>query len=169
MIILIDSREQTPLDFSGYDCSTREAGLATGDYSLAGLETIAAIERKSENDLLGSLTQGRERFERELARLRGFSLKAVVCETSWQRLARGEYRSRMTAHSCLQSILGLSVRYDLPFLMVETRKAAAYTIFHLFRHFLEQRERELKAILKNCPNGTRQKKEAARVDGLEEG
>lgn len=149
MKILVDTREQWPLDFSNYDCVIEAGTLTTADYSLKGLETVAAIERKSENDLLGSLTQGRERFERELARLRGYSLKAVVCETSWQRLAKGMYRSRMTPHSCLQSILGLSIRFDVPFLMVETHHAAAYTVFHLFRHFLEQREKELKVILKH--------------------
>lgn len=149
MKIVIDTREQAPLDFSKYNCTVETGTLATADYSLQGLETLAAIERKSEDDLLGSLTQGRERFERELARLRGFSLKSVVCETSWQRLAKGMYRSKMTPHSCLQSIIGLSVRFDVPFLMVETHQAAAYTVFHLFRHFLEQREKELKAILKH--------------------
>lgn len=148
MLILIDTREQTPLDFSPYPCTTESTTLATADYSVKGFEDILGIERKSEADLIGSLTKGRDRFERELARLRGFTVKAVLCETSWQRLAHGEYRSMMTPHSCLQSILGLSVRYGVPFLMVENRAAAAYTAFHIFRHFIEQRERELKAILK---------------------
>lgn len=149
MRIVVDTREQWPLDFSAYPCVVEAGTLTTGDYSLRGLETIAAIERKSEDDLLGSLTRERPRFERELARLRGYALKAVVCETSWQRLSKGQYRSRMTPHSCLQSILGLSIRFDVPFLLVETHQAAAYTVFHLFRHFLEQREKELKAILKH--------------------
>lgn len=145
--ILVDTREQDPLDFGGFDCAIERASLATADYSVKGLQDAIGLERKSESDLLGSLTQGRDRFERELARMRGFAVKAVLCETSWTRLSRGEYRSRMTPHSCLQSVLGLSVRYGVPFLMVETHKAAAYTAFHLFRHFIEQRERELKAIL----------------------
>lgn len=149
MQIVIDTREQQPLDFGQYQCKTEIGTLAAGDYSLKGLEQIAAVERKSENDLLSSLTTGRERFERELARLRGYALKVIVAETTWQRLAKGAYRSRMTPHSCLQSILGLSVRYGVSFLPVETHTQAAYTVFHLFRHFLEQREKELRAILRH--------------------
>lgn len=122
----------------------------TGDYSVKGMQGSICLERKSEGDLLSTLTVGRERFERELARMGAMAVKAVVCETSWMRLARGEYKSRMTPHSCLQSILGLSVRYGVPFLMVESREAAAYTIYHLCRHFLEQREKELKAILRQA-------------------
>lgn len=150
MMLVVDSREQSPLDFSPFpDCQVERGALSTADYSIKGLEHIVGIERKSESDLLGSLTQGRERFERELARLRPFALRAVVVESSWMQLARGEYRSRMQPHACLQSILGLSVRFDVPFLFVETHKAAAYTVYHLFRHFLKQREEELRAVLKN--------------------
>lgn len=150
MRIVVDTREQTPLDFSPFpDCEEERGALPTGDYSVKGLEGIAAIERKSCSDLLGSLTHDRARFERELARLRSFALRAVVVEASWMQLAKGEYRSRMKPHSCLQSILGLSVRFGVPFLLVETHKAAAYTVYHLFRHFLNQREEELRAILRN--------------------
>ena len=148
MVILIDTREKAPLDFSKYPCTTAVATLTTGDYSIKGLESVVALERKSESDLLQSLTHERERFERELARLRGFMVKAVLCETSWAKLAHGEYRSLMKPHACLQSILGLTLRYNIQFFMVESRTAAAYTAFHIFRHFIEQRERELKAILK---------------------
>lgn len=151
MQIIIDTREQLPLDFARYDTDVKRATLTTADYSLQGLENVVGIERKSESDLLGSLTQGRDRFERELSRLRSYQLRAVVCETSWLRLARGEYRSRMPPHACLQSIIGLSLRYESPFLLVETREAAAYTVFHLFRHFLKQRTEELQALLKNQP------------------
>ena len=64
MRILIDTREQLPLDFARYEVDVERATLATADYSLQGLETIVGVERKSESDLLGSLTQGRDRFER---------------------------------------------------------------------------------------------------------
>ena len=37
MKILVDSREQTPLDFGRYDCEVVRGGLATGDYSIFGL------------------------------------------------------------------------------------------------------------------------------------
>ena len=69
MKILIDTREQAPFAFTHerYAGTTIEAGtLDTGDYSLAGLTDLVAVERKSLPDLVACLGRERERFEREL-------------------------------------------------------------------------------------------------------
>ena len=149
MRIIIDSREQTPLDFGPYDCEVVRGGLATGDYGIAGIESLAAVERKSEDDLLGCLTRERDRFERELARARGMELFAVVAETTWERLARGMYRSQMKPHACLQSILAFQVRYGVPFILVGSHEAAAYCVHHLLARFVAEQETRLKAVLAN--------------------
>jgi ERCC4-type nuclease len=58
--IVIDSREQTPLPFS--KLKTQAGTLLTGDYSVAGLENLFAVERKSISDLVGCcIGQNRER------------------------------------------------------------------------------------------------------------
>ena len=77
MIITVDTREQLPYDFTGYaDTEVIRAALPSGDYSLPGAEHLAAIERKSLDDLVSSLLQKqRDRFERELARFRHKKLK----------------------------------------------------------------------------------------------
>ena len=149
MKIVVDTREQTPLDFGRYDCEVVRGGLATGDYAVAGLETLAAVERKSEDDLLGCLTRERDRFERELVRARGMELFAVVCETTWERLASGQYRSQMKPHACLQSILAFQVRYGVPFILVGSHEAAAYCVHHLLARFVAEQETRLKAVLAN--------------------
>lgn len=68
--------------------------LATGDYSLPGLEEVVALERKSGLDLLGTLfgedpdsalgeaRHRQDRFRAELERARGLKLFAIVCEAS---------------------------------------------------------------------------------------
>lgn len=150
MIILIDTREQLPLDFGRYECEVEYTTLSSGDYSVKGFDIKAAIERKSEDDLLGSITQGRKRFEAELARLRGYELKVVVCETNWHRLAKGLYRSQMDSYSCMQSLIGLSVRYQIQFIMAENRAGAAYFTYHTLRHYLKQKEFELKQAMKHA-------------------
>lgn len=147
MIILIDNRERLPLDFDKYDCQVEYSTLQSADYSIKGFDSRVGLERKSENDLLGSLTQGRKRFEAELTRLRGYELKAVICETSWNRLANGLYQSKMNQFSCIQSILGLSVRYGIQFIMAGNRQDAAYFVFHMLRHYLKQKEEDLKAAI----------------------
>ena len=46
MIIIQDTREQSPFDFSFYDCDVSIATLKTGDYTIEGYEEIVCIERK---------------------------------------------------------------------------------------------------------------------------
>jgi len=69
--IIVDSREQTPLVFAHLPFIV--SGLPTGDYSVKGLEDDFTVERKTLSDLYGSLTSGRERFMRELQRMRAKS------------------------------------------------------------------------------------------------
>ena len=88
MKILVDSREQAPWRFPD-DIETARATLATGDYSVAGLESHVCIERKSLSDLVACLGVERDRFKRELARMRAFALAVVVVEGSLQQLADG--------------------------------------------------------------------------------
>ena len=64
--VIVDSREQVPYLFKYYDAAVTVQGLPTGDYSLAGYEGRVAVERKELDDLVGCLTVGRERFEKEL-------------------------------------------------------------------------------------------------------
>ena len=100
MKIIIDTREQTPFDFGKFECEVVTDTLATGDYSLAGLEDRCAIERKSLDDLLGCLIgEGRERFERELVCAAGLECFTVVVEVSMQDMAGGNYPSRMKPHA----------------------------------------------------------------------
>ena len=73
--VVIDSREQAPLPIS---FPSLTAGLPTGDYSVLGLENDFCVERKSLGDLYGSLTSGRERFSRELQRMRAYRFARLL-------------------------------------------------------------------------------------------
>jgi DNA excision repair protein ERCC-4 len=71
--IIVDSREQNHLIFTQFMCE--QGTLMTGDYFIRGMEHLFAIERKSLADLTGCIcTCGQKRFEKELHRLRGFSI-----------------------------------------------------------------------------------------------
>jgi hypothetical protein len=75
--IIVDTREQTPLPFRRFQ--TRGGALLSGDYSVAGLEQLFAVERKSIGDVVACCVgQNRERFGRELHRLRGFRFKGLL-------------------------------------------------------------------------------------------
>lgn len=149
MKIIIDTREQSPFSFSKFECEVVPGTLATGDYSLTGLEDRVAVERKSLDDLLGCLVgDGRERFERELTRSRGLDAFAVVVEASFQDMAEGRYRSRMQPHAALQSVLAFQVRYGSPFIWAGTRAGAEYAAYHFLRHYLRSARERLKILLR---------------------
>lgn len=110
IVFLVDTREQNPLDFSVV--KTRElfrvepATLTTGDYSVKGLEqTEICVERKSLDDLLMCVGRERERFERELLRMRAFPAKMVVVEATWDQLDMGLWRSKISPAQVQGSVI----------------------------------------------------------------
>ena len=66
MNIIIDTREQLPLTFTGHTTTRRK--LNEGDYNTEDLLSSIVIERKSLQDLYGSIIQGHARFKREIER-----------------------------------------------------------------------------------------------------
>lgn len=78
--IVIDTREQTPWSFPP-EIPVEIGTLKTGDYALAGDDAFA-IERKSKDDFLGTISTGWGRFCRELNRMdaAGFPAKPIIVE-----------------------------------------------------------------------------------------
>ena len=145
MRILIDSREQAPFTFAGYEAATETATLPAGDYSLPGFEDRAAIERKSLNDLIGCLMgKDRQRFERELSKGRAYDLFCVVVESTLADVSRGKYRSEMKPHAALQSIITFQVRYRIPFVWAGNREKAEYVTFSMLQKYLREIEERFK-------------------------
>ena len=144
LTVIIDTREQMPWDMSPMVCET--GTLSVGDYSLKGLESIVAIERKSIDDFVMCCGVERERFQRELDRLRGWPVSAVVIEASWADLQLGQWRSKLTPKQVQSSfcawiaqghkmVLGKS--HD------EAGKIASAILFYAARY----RVREVKSFL----------------------
>ncbi len=140
--IIVDTREQIPLAFT---LPTETGTLKTGDYSIKGLEDFIAIERKSPNDLVGSLKGGqRKRFERELSRGRELDYFALVIECDLSSLSNGEYRSQMKPKAVIQSLMAFSVRYRLPVFFCPGRGYAAKVIESLLTKYLTEIRGQLK-------------------------
>lgn len=100
---IVDTREQTPLDLS--PLRVERGTLSTGDYSIVGLEDEVSIERKSLGDLLACVGRERERFERELDRLRAYRVRCLVVESSWQEIEQGDWRSKLKPSQVSSSLL----------------------------------------------------------------
>lgn len=77
--IVIDTREQTPFHFDPYLAQVERGTLRTGDYALKGDDGFA-VERKSFDDFLSTISSGWERFKREIGRAKssGFVLPIVI-------------------------------------------------------------------------------------------
>lgn len=98
--VVVDTSEQLPWSFQGFKGDAKEknaplvvpqvrASLDTGDYSVVGREHEFTIERKSLSDFFGTLTAGRDRFERELERMQVMACAShVVVEGEWSDVAR---------------------------------------------------------------------------------
>lgn len=83
MKIVTDTREQLNLDFTGFkDVEVVRTKLDAGDYSLVGYESLITFERKSVQDLVGTLIGGHERFLRELERMQDYKEKYILIEHS---------------------------------------------------------------------------------------
>lgn len=81
LTIIEDSREQNPLDFSGFrGVNVVHQGLKTGDYSIQGYEDKICFERKSAPDLISTLSAGHERFLREVERMKSYEEKYILVE-----------------------------------------------------------------------------------------
>ena len=79
MMITIDTREKCPWHFDPCLAEVTVGTLRVGDYAITG-DTGFAIERKSFDDFLGTISKGWARFQREIyrAKERGFTLPVVV-------------------------------------------------------------------------------------------
>ena len=125
--IVVDSREQRPYEFA--DMAVR--GLKHGDYSVGGMEGLVVIERKSMQDLHGSLTHGRERFRRECEALAKYSYAAIVIEGDYFELLAPVKHSKASPESIVASVLSWSVRYGLPVFFVGNRVGGQDLIYRL--------------------------------------
>ncbi len=143
VVAVIDTREQLPLALA--PLTTEGGTLPTGDYSVKGLETVVAIERKSLADLLGCIGQDRERFEREVMRLLAYPVRAIVVESTWPEIERGEWRSKVTAAAAVGSLLGW-IAAGVPIIMAGNHERAGRYVSRLLFCAARRRWREVRAL-----------------------
>jgi ERCC4-type nuclease len=111
--IVIDTREQCPLPIKRLPVI--RGGLYTGDYSVAGLQSVFAVERKSISDLVSCCAaSNRDRFENELHRLRGFHFRRLLVIGTQSEIERGEYGSSIRPSAVIGTLNAFEVRYDCP-------------------------------------------------------
>lgn len=139
--IVVDTREQLPYDFSSCGAEVVVRGLASGDYSLDGLEDRLSIERKNPQDFLMCVGRERERFERELERLwkihnhpaGGFA--AVVVEADLSEIASPNEHSLVYPQAAAASLVSWSVKWGFPFVACSDRRHATAWVLKAMEKF----------------------------------
>lgn len=115
-------------------------GLA--DYSIDGLEAEIQIERKSLEDLYGTLGGRRDDFEAEIARLDLCKYAAVVVESGWDDiLLNPPGHSRLNPKTVSRTIQSWSIRYPrVHWFTCSGRQHAEQFTFRLLEMFWRQQE-----------------------------
>ena len=139
---MTDSREQRPYLFPDYPVI--RTGLMTGDYSLLNFEGNIGIERKTLDDIVSSLSHGRDRFERELSRGAEMSYFALIIEATMNDIIQGHYRSKMSPEAVIQSLMAFSVRYGMPVFFCGDRVGGQKITESLLVKYHREAEKRLK-------------------------
>lgn len=90
LTIIIDTREQTPLSFPGHLVRSVRGTLRAGDYALMN-DCGFAIERKSADDFVGTISTGWDRFQREIDRMADYPAKVIIVEASFSDIINHQY------------------------------------------------------------------------------
>lgn len=147
-VILVDTREQDPLVFHRF--KSVGGTLATGDYSIVGFQEIFAVERKTIGDLIGCCVgENRERFERELHRLRGFRFKRLLIVGDRSSIEGGHYRSSISPLSVLGSLSAWEIRFDIPVVFAATPEDAAIETERWVWYFAREHVQIVNGLLRN--------------------
>lgn len=134
--IIVDSREQLPLEFSE-SIKTIHSGLKFGDYKLNDdkFSHNCCIERKSMVDFYGTLSSGLARFQKELEKAReaGYYMVVLIEEPFTKIYDKSKNLKRVPTEYVLHNMRAIIQSFDnVQFLFVEDRTEAAEVIEKLF-------------------------------------
>lgn len=141
IVITTDTREQLTLDFTKFrGVSSVRGTLKTGDYSIQGYDDTICFERKSVQDLVGTLIGGHSRFLREMERMRAFKAKYILIEHTpdilYNYCARHGWQRKF--NTIIQSLLAYACHYQCRVRFCKDREDMAEYIVKKAREFLKE-------------------------------
>jgi DNA excision repair protein ERCC-4 len=138
---VIDTREQAPLDLL---LKTERATLACADYSVAGLEHLIAVERKSLPDLLMCVGRERTRFDACIKRMQSYEVRVLVVEASWGSIALGQWRSQLKPTQVKAALYSWMKHVSV--VLAGDRQSAANIVSGILFSAARERWRELRSF-----------------------
>lgn len=143
-VLLIDTREQIPFDFSrfeGWFARIEKKALRLGDYSVAGMEKLCVVERKDLPDLVRSFTSERGVFVKRLRAMSKYPHRLLVITAAMSQV-KSDQCHFANPNRLTQSLIAVLAGLQVPFLCTETHElgeelVASYLYqVHLY-HWLE--------------------------------
>ena len=144
--IVVDSREQRPFLMEALGFKVKVGTLKTGDYSVAGLEDLVTVERKSLSDLISCIGTSRGRFEKELKRMEAFKSKCVVVSALESEIFKGGWHySKILPKQVVGSYTGW-MTWGIPFIFARDHEAAAARAAHFLMLFANHHIEKIKCL-----------------------
>jgi len=148
-IVLVDTREKFPLNFSRFPnwiAQEKRQKLKIGDYSVQGMENLLALERKTLTDLITTLIQERKRFFKLCEQLAQYRWCALLVEASYEDIKSPYDEENTLAHpnavsgtlDALEARFGISVIYTSRYRPLAEEKAASWISKHFTYWYLEK-------------------------------
>lgn len=126
--IVVDTRETKPwilVDTKGAPWPTQPGTLKTGDYTIVGMEKEVTIERKGLQDFVNCVGGDRERFEKELERMKEYRHRAIIVEASQETICAGNWHGKTYPNSVLGSAESFRQHYNVHLLPAGNAEQAA--------------------------------------------
>jgi ERCC4-type nuclease len=150
-IVLIDTREKYPFDFSRFKnwiTGEKRKALKGGDYSIEGMETLLVLERKTLTDLITTVIQQRDRFFKQCEKMSKYPWRALLIEASYEDIKSpyDQEEFNTLAHpnavsgtlDALEARFGIPVIYTSRYRPLSEEKAASWLSKHFTYWYLEE-------------------------------
>jgi ERCC4-type nuclease len=151
-VVLVDTREKEPLPLAenhpNWIGAERRATLKTGDYTVEGMETLLALERKSLADAVNCTVGSRARFIATCARLARFRWKAILIEATLEDVKGGFEASDILSDVHPNAVCGtldaIEAKFGIPVIYASrdralaAERAASWLSKHFTYWWLEQ-------------------------------
>ncbi len=144
-VVVVDTREQNPFSFvrfRGWFAGVEKRPLKLGDYSVASLEQLCAVERKDLSDLVHSFTVERPVFIDRLRQMSHYPQRLLVITAALSQVKSLYSHSSVSPNRITQSLIAVLAGLRVPFLCVETHElgeeiVASYLYQVFLYHWLE--------------------------------
>lgn len=150
-IVLVDTREKYPFDFSQFKnwiAGEKRTALKAGDYSIEGMESLLVLERKTLSDLITTVIQQRERFFKLCEKMTKYRWRALLIEASYEDIKSPydyeKYNTLAHPNAVSGTLDALEARYGIPVIYTSLyrplaeEKAASWLSKHFTYWYLEK-------------------------------